>query len=121
MYEAAIDILEKINKYGYQAYIVGGYPRDLYLKRSSIDVDICTDATPKEIINIFKEIVTTNFEYGSVIISYKKIRFEITTFRKEEKYINHRKPTKITYIDSLEEDLIYLSFCHFYRYIKYLL
>ena len=105
MYNSAIKVLEKITSFGYQAYIIGGYPRDLYLKRSSSDVDICTDATPKEIMNIFSEVVTTNAEYGSVIISYEKIRFEITTFRTEEKYIDHRKPSKIKYIDSLEEDL----------------
>ena len=105
MYNSAIKVLEKITSFGYQAYIIGGYPRDLYLKRSSSDVAICTDATPKEIMNIFSEVVTTNAEYGSVIISYEKIRFEITTFRTEEKYIDHRKPSKIKYIDSLEEDL----------------
>ena len=75
MYNAAIRVLEKITSFGYQAYIIGGYPRDVYLKRSVSDIDICTNATPKEIINIFIEVVASNFEYGSVIISYDKIRF----------------------------------------------
>ena len=105
MYNTAIKVLEKITSFGYQAYIIGGYPRDLYLKRSSTDIDICTDATPMEIMNIFPEVVTTNSEYGSVVISFEKIRFEITTFRKEGKYTNHRKPSSVEYIDSLEEDL----------------
>ena len=105
MYTSALKVLEKITSYGYQAYIIGGYPRDLYLKRTGVDIDICTDATPKEIIDIFKEIVTTNTEYGSVTISFEKIKFEITTFRTEEKYINFRKPSKIKYVDSLEEDI----------------
>ena len=39
---------------GFEAYIVGGYPRDIYLARKSSDVDICTNATPKDIKNIFK-------------------------------------------------------------------
>ncbi len=105
MYNAAIKVLEKITSFGYQAYIIGGYPRDLYLKRSSVDIDICTDATPMEIMNIFHEVITSSSEYGSVVISFEKIRFEITTFRRESKYINYRKPEKIEYIDSLEEDL----------------
>ncbi len=105
MYNSAIKVLEMISNFGYKVYIIGGYPRDLYLKRSSVDVDICTDATPMEIMNIFPEVIMTNSEYGSVIISFEKIRFEITTFRKEGKYIDHRKPTNIEYIDSLEEDL----------------
>ncbi|MBQ9011533.1 MAG: hypothetical protein IJ093_02670 [Bacilli bacterium] len=56
-------------------------------------------------MNIFPEIVTSNSEYGSVIISYEKIRFEITTFRTEGKYKDYRKPSNIQYISSLEEDL----------------
>ena len=105
MYSCAIKVLEKLESFGYKAYIVGGYPRDLYLKRASTDIDICTDATPKEIMNIFDEVITTNFEYGSIIISYEKIRFEITTFRKEEKYKGFRKPSQIKYVQSLEEDI----------------
>ena len=53
MYNSAVKVLEKLENFGYKAYIVGGYPRDLYLKRTSSDIDICTDATPKEIMNIF--------------------------------------------------------------------
>ena len=105
MYEIALKILEKLENFGYQAYMIGGYPRDLYLKRSSSDIDICTDATPKEIINIFDEVITINSEYGSIVILYDNIRFEITTFRTEEKYVEHRHPSKITYVESLEEDL----------------
>lgn len=105
MYNSAIKVLNKITEFGYQAYIIGGYPRDLYLKRSSVDVDICTDATPMEIMNIFPEVVTSSSEYGSVVIIFEKIRFEITTFRSEGKYINNRKPSSIKYVDSLEEDL----------------
>ncbi len=105
MYNSAIKVLNKITEFGYQAYIIGGYPRDLYLKRSSVDIDICTDAKPMEIVNIFNEVVTTNSEYGSVVIIVDKIRFEITTFRSEGKYVNYRKPSIVKYIDSLEEDL----------------
>lgn len=105
MYEVALKLINKISSFGYQAYIVGGFPRDMYLKRNSIDVDICTDAKPRDIMQIFSDIVTTNVEYGSVVLIYEKVRFEITTFRKENKYSDFRKPIDITYITSLEEDL----------------
>lgn len=105
MYNSAIKVLNKITDFGYQAYIIGGYPRDLYLKRSSIDVDICTDATPMELVNIFNEVVTTNSEYGSVVIIVDKVKFEITTFRTEGKYLDFRKPSVVKYIDNLEDDL----------------
>ena len=105
MYDTAIEILNKIVEFGYKAYIVGGYPRDIYISRNSIDIDICTNATPKELKEIFHESISKNQEYGSVTLMYKKIRFEITTFRKEIKYENNRFPVKIKYIDTLIDDL----------------
>jgi len=105
LYNSAIKVLNKITEFGYNAYIIGGYPRDLYLKRSSLDIDICTDATPMELVNIFNEVVMASSEYGAVVIIVDKVRFEITTFRSEGKYLDFRKPSSIKYIDSLEEDL----------------
>ena len=55
MNEIALEVLNKINSFGYKAYIVGGYPRDIYLGRNTIDIDICTNATPKQLKDIFKE------------------------------------------------------------------
>ena len=110
MYETALRLLQKISSFGYKAYIIGGYPRDLYLKRSSNDVDICTDATPMELHNIFSEIIYTSSEYGSVTIIFENIKFEITTFRKEFSYKDNRHPDKIEYVDTLEEDIIRRDF-----------
>lgn len=105
MYQTALNVLKQINENGYKAYIVGGYPRDLYLHRESVDIDICTDATPKELKDIFKESVVSKQEYGGITIIRNRIRFEITTFRKEIKYENNRFPIKIKYIDNLLDDL----------------
>ena len=52
MLEAALKILNKIEKNGFKAYIVGGFVRDYILGIESKDVDICTNATPKEIMTI---------------------------------------------------------------------
>lgn len=105
IYNVAIELLNKINSFGYESYIVGGYPRDTYLNRESVDIDICINATPKDINKIFKNCVLSKQEYGSVTLIYKKIRFEITTFRKEIKYENNRFPVKIVYINNLIDDL----------------
>lgn len=105
MYKTALKVINIINDNGFLAYIVGGYPRDLYLNRSSIDIDICTSATPKELKNIFKNSVLSKREYGGITIVCNNIRFEITTFRKEIKYENNRFPVKIEYINDLIEDL----------------
>lgn len=110
MYNIALELLNKLNKSNFKAYIVGGFPRDLYINKDSTDVDICTNATPKEIKQIFEDSKINKEEYGSVSLIYKNIRFEITTFRKEKKYENNRYPVKIKYIDNLIDDLLRRDF-----------
>lgn len=105
MNETALKVLKKITGCGYLAYLVGGYPRDLYIGKNSIDFDICTNATPKELKKIFGNSILPTEQYGSVTILSNNMRFEITTFRKDIKYINNRKPVEIEYIDTLEDDL----------------
>ena len=105
MNDTARLILEKINSCGFQAYLVGGYPRDLYLGRISTDFDICTNATPKDLKEICGDVKQHLEQYGSVTVYLNDLRFEITTFRKDVKYINNRKPIEIEYIDNLEDDL----------------
>lgn len=105
MYNSSLSLLKKIESFGFRAYIVGGYARDLYLNRKSADVDVCTNATPKDLKNIFKEGMLPKEQYGSVTVIYNKIHFEITTFRKDIKYENNRLPVKIKYINDLSEDL----------------
>ena len=105
MYESALKLINKIENYGYKAYIIGGFPRDLYLKRSSSDIDICTDATPMELHNILKGMIISASEYGSVVVMFENQKFEITTFRKELRYKDSRHPEKIQYVDTLKEDI----------------
>ncbi|MFA7689333.1 MAG: hypothetical protein WCX96_04540, partial [Bacilli bacterium] len=105
MLEISKELLKIIEDNGYKAYIVGGFVRDIYLNRESIDVDICTNAKPMEIQRMFNNVKLDSKEYGSVSLRYKGIDFEITTFRKEIKYENNRNPVEIKYINSLDEDL----------------
>ena len=104
MNELVYEILKIINSYGYISYIVGGYPRDFYMGRKSNDYDICTNATPKELREIFKDSIKSE-QYGSIVLEYKNIKFEITTFRRDIKYINNRKPEEIEYVKTIEEDI----------------
>ena len=110
MYNTALELLNKLKEYDFKAYIVGGFPRDLYINKLSTDVDICTNATPKEIKEIFKDSKINSEQYGSVSLIYNNVRFEITTFRKEKKYENNRYPVKIKYIDNLIDDLVRRDF-----------
>ncbi len=96
-----IKILEKLENNGYQAYLVGGFVRDYLLGKTSYDVDIATDALPKDIHSIFN---STKSNYGSVNMQIHKYNIDITTFRKDLNYVN-RKPNTVIYIDNLEDDL----------------
>lgn len=105
MLKNAIEILKKIEAKGFNAYIVGGFVRDYILGIDSNDIDISTNATPLDLKKIFDNIISTNEQYGNIIVLYNGFAFEITTLRREGKYVNNRKPTKVEYIESLEEDL----------------
>ena len=105
MLKTSLKVLKKIEEQGYKAYIVGGFVRDYILGIESLDVDIATNATPQKLLEIFEDSALPKEEYGAVTLYMKNNRFEITTFRKEIRYINHRKPVEIEYIDDLLEDL----------------
>jgi len=103
--DSSIEILKKITSNGYQAYIVGGFVRDYILNIDSKDIDINTNATPREIKEIFENANVSNQEYGSVTVYKNSIRYEITTFRIDKKYIDHRRPIEIEYTNDLLLDL----------------
>lgn len=110
MYEKAIEILNIFDSNGYIAYIVGGYPRDTLLGIKTMDIDICTNAKPKEIIELFSSSSVSDVGYGSVKLIYKNSKFDVTTFRKDIKYENNRRPIKMKYINNLKADLLRRDF-----------
>lgn len=106
--EKALKILDILHENKHESYIVGGYVRDKLIGRDSNDIDICTSATPKEIMEIFPN--TSSPNYGSINIVYKNTNFDITTFRKDIKYQDNRLPVKIKYIKSIRKDLLRRDF-----------
>lgn len=110
MEEKAREILKILNQNNYSAYIVGGYTRDLLLDRKTNDIDICTNATPKEILDLFDNVSVSDMQYGSVVIQYKGYKYDVTTFRREIKYEKNRKPIKIKYIKDIKKDLLRRDF-----------
>ncbi|WP_294466670.1 HD domain-containing protein [uncultured Anaerofustis sp.] len=100
-------ILDKFNNNGFEAYIVGGCVRDLILERNPKDYDITTSASPKETIKLFKEykVIPTGIKYGTVTVIINNTPIEVTTFRKEGKYIENRRPESVKFLSNIEEDL----------------
>lgn len=98
-------VLKKLEDNNYESYVIGGYVRDKLLGIDSLDIDITTKAKPKEVLELFKDYDVKLHDYGNVSFEIDNYNFDITTFRKDIKYRNNRKPEKIFYIDSFEEDL----------------
>lgn len=100
-------ILQELYNYGYEAYIVGGCVRDKLLNREPHDYDICTSATPDEIIKTFpnEEIIPTGLKHGTVTIIANGEPIEVTTFRIDGEYSDNRRPDKVEFTTNLIEDL----------------
>ncbi|MFH1656480.1 MAG: HD domain-containing protein [Candidatus Nealsonbacteria bacterium] len=102
-------VLEKLEKKGFEAYLVGGCVRDLLLNKKPKDWDITTNAKPKEIEKIFpKNFSDNNFGTVGVLTGSKDKsleQVEITPFRTEEKYTDKRHPDKVEWAKTIEEDL----------------
>tara|TARA_Y100000310_G_C20672439_1_gene811046 strand:+ start:374 stop:1822 length:1449 start_codon:yes stop_codon:yes gene_type:complete len=102
-------ILGKLEKKGFQAFLVGGCVRDLLRKVEPKDWDITTDARPEEIEKCFSKTFSEN-EFGTVtVLTGSKdpslANVEITPFRTEEKYTDKRHPDKVEWADNVEQDL----------------
>ena len=104
MTEDLKNILLKIIDNGFEAYIVGGYVRDFLLGYESTDIDICTNALPKNLIEIFDGDNISVSSYGSIKLRSNKYNVDITTYRKEISYING-KLSEIEYINDIETDI----------------
>ena len=110
MEEKALEILNILSDNGYESYIVGGYPRDKILGIKTNDIDICTSATPKDLISLFDNVIISDMQYGSVVVVYKGYKYDVTTFRKEIKYEDNRRPIKIKYIKDIKKDFLRRDF-----------
>lgn len=100
-------VLETLTQNGYQAYVVGGYVRDALLGMQSQDVDICTDAHPDKVWELFADetLSETGIRYGNVRFDKEGFSYEITTFRHEAEYHDGRHPERVVFVDDLETDL----------------
>lgn len=100
-------ILSELNRNGCEAYIVGGCVRDALLDKTPNDYDICTSATPDEIIKAFpyEEIIPTGLKHGTVTILINDEPIEVTTYRIDGKYSDNRRPDEVKFTTNLVEDL----------------
>ena len=103
------DELRKVNEifssHGYKAYLVGGAVRDTLLGKPMHDWDLATNATPEQVMDIFKKVIPTGIAHGTVTIHIFGHEIETTTFRTEAAYSDGRHPDQVSYAATIEEDL----------------
>ena len=104
-FREALPVLSKLKKHGFEAYFVGGSVRDQLLGKPIKDVDIASSATPDQVQQLFQKTVDIGSEHGTVIVIENGIHYEITTFRTESAYEDNRRPSGVTFVSSLKEDL----------------
>lgn len=110
--QGAQKILQRLNDQGFQAYAVGGCVRDSLLGTVPEDWDICTSALPKETEDCFSDlrVVETGLKHGTVTVISEGVPYEITTFRSDGNYLDHRRPQQVSFVRSLREDLLRRDF-----------
>jgi len=126
---AAISVIRTLREHGHQAYLVGGCVRDLLLDREPADFDVSTDATPREVMEIFPETYAVGAQFGVVLVpidgltardlenaaeeqqdqtpveAAKHNAIEVATFRSDGLYSDGRHPDEVRFSKTAEEDV----------------
>lgn len=104
-HQASLQVLERLEESGYEAYWVGGCVRDELLGKEPADYDVATAAHPETVQSLFPKTAATGLQHGTVTVLLKGQAVEVTTFRKETGYEDHRRPGQVWFVDELESDL----------------
>lgn len=107
--EIVNEIISTIEKNNEEAYIVGGCIRDIIMDKEPKDWDITTSALPSQTIDFFEETefktINLSKKHGTIVVIKDSKAYEVTTFRTEEKYSDHRHPDEVRFVKDLEKDL----------------
>ncbi len=108
--EDVLWILRKLNRAGYEAYVVGGCVRDSLLGREPSDWDITTGAEPLQVKALFRRTIDTGLKHGTITVMNHGVGYEVTTFRVDGTYSDHRRPENVTFSGNLKDDLMRRDF-----------
>ncbi len=103
--ETGKQVIKELKANGYEAYFVGGFVRDRLLGHVSDDIDITTSATPEQVTSVFPVVKQTGVKYGTVTVIIDDYKYEVTTFRVDGAYLDHRRPDDVSFSTKLEDDL----------------
>ena len=102
--EPVRELMDALWSAGHSAYVVGGSLRDDLLERPPADWDLATDARPDQIQAIFPDALYEN-RFGTVTVRRDGRAYEVTTFRTDVDYADFRRPTRVEFGESIEDDL----------------
>ncbi len=102
-----LSLLNQLTGAGYSAYAVGGCVRDTLLGLVPKDWDICTSALPQQMKQVFAgdRVAETGLRHGTLTVIRDHVPYEITAFRADGAYSDHRRPDSVTFVSDLREDL----------------
>lgn len=109
-WQGAFRIIERLEANGFEAVVVGGAVRDYLLRREVHDVDVATSALPEEVKAIFPRTIDVGIAHGTVLVLSDNVKVEVTTFRTDGIYNDHRRPSDVQFVRSLEQDLLRRDF-----------
>lgn len=99
------EVIRVLENAGYEAVFVGGAVRDHLLGKTAMDIDIATSAEPEEVKTVFPITVDIGTAHGTVLVLMNGEPIEVTTYRTESTYTDHRRPDEVRFVKSLQEDL----------------
>jgi tRNA nucleotidyltransferase (CCA-adding enzyme) len=111
--EPVLGLCQRLRDHGYRAWIVGGCVRDALLAElthaggapSGGDWDIATDALPEQVKTVFRRVIPTGIEHGTVTVLIGDQAYEVTTLRGETTYSDGRRPDSVFFVDDIVADL----------------
>ena len=104
-WQSAFEVVGRLREAGHEAVIVGGAVRDRLMGLPAHDVDVATAALPEEVKAIFPKTADVGIAHGTVMVLDPSPPVEVTTYRTEGTYTDHRRPDHVEYVTSLKEDL----------------
>lgn len=100
-----LGICKRLREKGKRGWIVGGCVRDLLRGKEAKDWDIATDARPEEVVAMFRKVIPTGLQHGTVTVVMGGHHYEVTTLRGEGAYSDGRRPDKVEFVDDITADL----------------
>ena len=105
-------LLGRLHEKGFEAYVVGGCVRDSVMGIVPHDWDICTSATPDQMIEVFSDckVIPTGLQHGTISVVIDNVPYEITTYRIDGEYEDNRHPKSVEFVSDLKLDLMRRDF-----------